>query len=170
MAAVLFSIPLLALGFLLLVPVIGMGHGWTGPVPLMWVAFALFPYFSERGIAAAATVAGWLTVVLLFTTLLKRGHWQWEKALTKRMILLLVATAVMAGSVHFGAIYMAPWLQSTTPLLTQIPALLGLIGFAMAIYFVTAFAIGGAHFGMIRRGLKRKKGETTPVDSGMDGA
>ena len=134
------------------------------------LAITLFPYFSERGIAAAATIAGWLTVILLLTTLLKRGHWQWEKALTKRILLLLVSTAVMAGAVHFGAIYMAPWLQSSTPLFTQIPALLGLIGFAMVIYFVTAFSIGGADFGMVRRGLKRNKNTPPPIDTGMDGA
>ena len=134
------------------------------------LAVALFPYFSERGIAAAATIAGWLTVVLLLVTLLRRGHWVWEKALSKRIILLIVATAIMAVAVHFGSIYVAPWLTSTTPLLTQIPALLGLISFAMAIYFVTAFAIGGADFGMIKRGLKRNKDTPPPVDIGMDGA
>jgi putative peptidoglycan lipid II flippase len=134
------------------------------------LALSLFPFFTERGIAAAATVAGWLTVVMLFTTLLRRGHWVWEKALTKRIALLIVSTAVMAGAVHFAAIYVSPWLQSSTPLLQQIPVLLALIGFAMVVYFVTAFAIGGADFGMLRRGLKRKKGTVESFDSGMDGA
>jgi putative peptidoglycan lipid II flippase len=131
------------------------------------LALSLFPFFTERGIAAAASAAGWLTVVMLFTTLLKRGHWIWEKALTKRIALLIVSTAIMAGAVHFAAVYASPWLQSATPLLQQIPVLLGLIGFAMVVYFVTAFTIGGADFGMLRRGLKRNKNlAPQPVDSG----
>jgi hypothetical protein len=43
-----FSIPLLAVGFVLLVPVIGMGHGWTGPVPVMFAACMLFPLAIAR--------------------------------------------------------------------------------------------------------------------------
>jgi putative peptidoglycan lipid II flippase len=46
--------------------------------------------------------------------------------------------------------------------LTQIPVLLGLIGLAMLVYFTTAFAIGGADLGMLRRSLKR--GARAPTD------
>ena len=125
------------------------------------MAVTLFPYFSERGIATAATVSGWVTVVLLFTTLLRRGHWMWDKALGMRIVLLVVSSAIMAGVVHFAAILVSAYLQPSTPVLTQVPVLLGLIGISMVTYFTCAFAIGGADFGMISRSLRRGKGAPT---------
>ncbi len=126
------------------------------------LAVSLFPFFTERGIATAATVSGWVTVVLLFVTLVRRGHWVWDKALGRRVIRLLIAATVMAGAVKYAATYFGNYLQPTTPLLTQIPMLLGLIGLAMLVYFTTAFAIGGADLGMLRRSLKR--GDRAPTD------
>lgn len=119
------------------------------------LALSLFPFFSERGIAAAASVAGWLTVALLFTTLVRRKHWIWDKALGARLVRLVIAAGIMAAAVHVASAYAAGFLQPSTPVLQQIPVLLGLIGFAMLVYFSTAFAIGGADFGMIRRSLRR---------------
>ena len=45
-----------------------------------------------------------------------------------------------------------------SPLIHQVGAVLGLILVAMIVYFGTAFAIGGASLGMLRRNLKRKPG------------
>lgn len=132
------------------------------------LALSLFPYFSERGIATAASVSGWLTVVLLFTTLLRRGHWIWDKALGWRIIRLLTAAAIMAGVVQVASTYVANFLTPTTPVLQQVPVLLGLIGVAMLVYFTSAFAIGGADFGMLRRSLKR--GASKPIVPDDDGA
>ncbi len=132
------------------------------------LAISLFPYFSERGIATAATVSGWLTVILLFTTLIRRGHWIWDKALGSRIIRLLVSAAIMAGVVQVALSYVGAYLQPATPVLKQVPVLLSLIGLAMLVYFTSAFAIGGADFGMLRRSLKR--GSAKPAVPSDDGA
>ena len=124
------------------------------------LALSLFPFFTERGIATAATVSGWLTVVLLFTTLLRRKHWIWDKALGMRITKLLVSAAIMAAAVRYASTFAAPMLQPATPVLQQVPVLLALIGFAMLVYFSIAFAIGGADLGMIRRGLKRSENKS----------
>ena len=50
---------------------------------------------------------------------------------------------------------MASWLTPQSSLATQASALLLLIAAGMVIYFGTAFAIGGAEFGMIRRNIER---------------
>ncbi len=39
------------------------------------LAITLFPHFGPTGIATAEIVAGWVNAVLLFATLVKRGHW-----------------------------------------------------------------------------------------------
>jgi putative peptidoglycan lipid II flippase len=64
----------------------------------------------------------------------------------------------MAGALEFASIYAAPYLKPDSGLLHQIGAVFALIGIAMIVYFGTAFAIGGANLGMIRRNMKRKAG------------
>lgn len=133
------------------------------------LAISLFPYFTERGIAVAEVVAGWTSVILLFTTLLRRGHFTWERAFGWRILRLVFSALIMATAVHFASLYAQPWIMPTTPLLQQIAAVLALILLAMIVYFGTAFAIGGADYRMIASGLKRKrKDDGTPPPS-LDG-
>ncbi len=120
------------------------------------LAITLFPLVAERGIAAAEAAAGWVNTVLLFSTLLYRGHLKWEWALARRTVLLLVSTAVMCAALMFALGHMGHWLSPGTRLVQQVAALFALIGLAMIVYFATAFIIGGADLGMIRRNLKRK--------------
>ncbi|ARQ56524.1 murein biosynthesis integral membrane protein MurJ [Rhizobium sophoriradicis] len=120
------------------------------------MALTLFPYMGAPGIAVAEATAGWISTVLLFTTLLRRGHLTWEWALAKRAALLIVAAAVMGAAIVFLKQYFASWLASGAPLLTKIGTLGLLIAISMLVYFAIAFLIGGANLGMIRRNLNRK--------------
>ncbi|MBB3408170.1 putative peptidoglycan lipid II flippase [Rhizobium sp. BK316] len=119
-------------------------------------ALTLFPYMGAPGIAVAEATAGWISTVLLFTTLLRRGHLTWEWALAKRAALLVVAAAVMGAVIIYLKQYWAPWLASGAPLLSKVGTLGLLIAISMVVYFATAFLIGGADLGMIRRNLNRK--------------
>ncbi|CAK05895.1 murein biosynthesis integral membrane protein MurJ [Rhizobium johnstonii] len=119
-------------------------------------ALTLFPYMGAPGIAVAEATAGWISTVLLFATLLRRGHLTWEWALAKRTALLIVAAAVMGAAIVFLKQYWAPSLASGAPLLTKIGTLGLLIAIAMLIYFAAAFLVGGANLSMIRRNLNRK--------------
>lgn len=119
-------------------------------------ALTLFPYMGAPGIAVAEATAGWISTVLLFTTLLRRGHLTWEWALAKRAALLVVAAAVMGAVIIYLKQHWAPWLASGAPLLTKVGTLGLLIAISMVVYFATAFLIGGADLGMIRRNLNRK--------------
>lgn len=120
------------------------------------MALTLFPYMGAPGIAVAEATAGWISTVLLFTTLLRRGHLTWEWALAKRAALLVVAAAVMGAVIIYLKQHWAPWLASGAPLLTKVGTLGLLIAISMVVYFATAFLIGGADLGMIRRNLNRK--------------
>ncbi|MCT7665160.1 murein biosynthesis integral membrane protein MurJ [Shinella kummerowiae] len=129
------------------------------------LAVSLFPLFYERGIATAEAVSGWLTAVLLFVTLVRRGHWPLEKALLWRVARLLIATVVMAVALDYASDYLADRLAPSSPLYEQLLALGLLIGLAMVVYFSVAFLIGGANLGMIRRNIKRKpKAAVAPTD------
>ena len=120
------------------------------------IALSLFPYLGAPGIAVAEATAGWISTVLLFTTLLRRGHLTWEWALARRTVLLLVASGVMTALIVFLQHRWAPALASSASLLSKISTLGLLIGISMLVYFVVAFLIGGADIGMIRRNIKRK--------------
>ncbi|OQP84903.1 murein biosynthesis integral membrane protein MurJ [Rhizobium rhizosphaerae] len=120
------------------------------------LAVSLFPILAERGIATAEATSGWLTTIMLFVTLVRRGHWDWDKALFSRAIRLCIATGVMCVVLAYASDALQPWLQPGSKLLHQLGALGALIGLSMLIYFSLAFLIGGADLGMIRRNVKRK--------------
>ncbi|KQV10407.1 multidrug transporter MurJ [Rhizobium sp. Root1203] len=119
-------------------------------------ALTLFPRLGAPGIAVAEATAGWISTVLLFGTLLRRGHLTWEWALARRAALLVVSAAVMGGAIMYLQHRWEPSLASSAPLLTKVGTLGLLIAIAMVVYFATAFLIGGANLGMIRRNLNRK--------------
>jgi putative peptidoglycan lipid II flippase len=120
------------------------------------LAISLFPLIAERGIATAEASAGWVNTVLLFSTLVWRGDLVWEWALAKRTALLLVATGIMAGALLYALPYAQPWLVPEAALVEQVAALACLLALAMVVYFASAFLIGGADIGMIKRNIKRK--------------
>ncbi|MEC6999400.1 hypothetical protein VXQ18_03760 [Brucella abortus] len=60
------------------------------------LAITLFPHFGPTGIATAEIVAGWVNAVLLFATLVKRGHWGQDIPLLTRIPRLLIAAGIMA--------------------------------------------------------------------------
>ena len=119
------------------------------------LAVTLFPLLAERGIATAEAAAGWINVVLLFSTLLWRGDLTWEWAFFRRTVLLLAAAGIMAVALVYALPFAAAWLAPQVPLLQQVAALGCLLLLAVLVYFPVAFLIGGADIGMIRRNLKR---------------
>ena len=119
-------------------------------------ALVLFPRLGAPGIAVASSLAGWVNGALLFGTLVRRGQWGWDAGLVSRLPRLLFASAAMSAFAWFAhEWYASAWLQPETPLYQQIVALGALILSSMLVYFVLAFATGGASLGMIRRNLRR---------------
>lgn len=129
------------------------------------VALTLFPSLGAPGIAVASATAGWINAFLLFGVLVKRGHWGNDLALLKRIPLLVLSAAVMAVALHFGAIWLKPWLGSGGTLIEQIAALGVLTGAGGAIYFALAFGTGAANLRQVARSMKRKSGQpAAPTD------
>jgi putative peptidoglycan lipid II flippase len=120
------------------------------------LAMTLFPHLSALGIATAEIVAGWVNAALLFFTLVKRGHWGSDRALLKRIPMLVLSAALMSGVLHYLIIWLQPQLASTAPTVIKAATVAGLVATAMVVYFGLAFATGGADRSMLARALKRK--------------
>ena len=126
------------------------------------LAISLFPFFAERGIAIAESTAGWLSTIMLFVALRRRGHLNIEKALVTRTIRMVIASVIMAVAAYYLAAYFGQYLHSGRSALTQAAVLLPIVFGSFALYLVIVFAIGGADIGMIRRNMKRR-GKTAPA-------
>ncbi|GGA88382.1 putative lipid II flippase MurJ [Brucella endophytica] len=120
------------------------------------LALTLFPLYSAPGIAIAEIVAGWVNAILLFSTLVWRGHWGRDIPLLTRIPRLVLAAAVMAGGLYFATTRFDYLLAHGVPFLVRAATLAVLVVAGAAVYFALAFGLGGADAGMIRRSLKRK--------------
>ncbi|TKT82622.1 murein biosynthesis integral membrane protein MurJ [Aquamicrobium sp. LC103] len=122
------------------------------------LALLLFPDMGAPGIAVASAAAGWANAAMLLGVLVWRGHWGSDRPLMTRIPRLVLAAAIMAAALHFGAGWLAPYLSADAVLLEQVAALGILVAGGAIIYFACAFATGGADIGMVRRGIRRKGG------------
>ncbi|MGZ2473972.1 murein biosynthesis integral membrane protein MurJ [Sinorhizobium medicae] len=133
------------------------------------LALTLFPVLAASGIAMAEIAAGWVNALLLFATLVWRGHWGRDIALLTRIPRLVIAAAVMAAALIFAIDWLAFPLSSAASLATRALTLCGLIAGAMVIYFAVAFGIGGASLSMVRRSVKRGASASSAEPAGKAG-
>jgi putative peptidoglycan lipid II flippase len=68
----------------------------------------------------------------------------------------VLSAAVMGAALYFAERWFAVQLASGSPLAIKTTTLFALVAGGALLYFVTAFATGGADFGMIRRNIRRK--------------
>jgi putative peptidoglycan lipid II flippase len=86
---------------------------WAGLVSMVVnvvAAFALFCYFGHVGIAAATSLAAWVTTIYLLLGLRRGGHLNADAALRRRLPLLALASVLMGIVVYGAAQALAPWL------------------------------------------------------------
>lgn len=120
------------------------------------LAITLFPIIAERGIATAEICSGWTNATLLFITLVRRGHWEIDRATLTRIIRLVIAAVLLAAFFHFGLPVIMPWVQPSSAVWQQFLALAGFLAAGFLLYMAIAFVIGGADWGALRRGIRRK--------------
>jgi putative peptidoglycan lipid II flippase len=61
----------------------------------------------------------------------------------------------MGAALYGGAVWLSPWLAPSASLLAQTGSLALLCVAGALVYFVLAFATGGADAGMVRRNVRR---------------
>lgn len=122
---------------------------------------ALYRLIGVQGIAAATSLASWVNVVLMVTTLARRDHYRPSLAATSKLIRALAASAILGGLLAVAA-WLRPSLQGALGWAHVGPigpkeVLIGLVVIlAACLYPVLLFATGGLTPAEMRAALRRK--------------
>lgn len=126
----------------------------------------LFPLYGHVGIAAATSVAAWLNLALLAGVLWGRGDFRPSAVTLRRVLMIVIASAVMGLVVLALSHALSGWLASPT-LLARLAAVLAVIGVAAAVYFAIIIATGAVErqqlLGVFRR-RRAQSVEPPPLD------
>lgn len=120
------------------------------------LAITLFPLFSAKGIAVAEISAGWVNAILLFVTLVKRGHWGNDTLLLRRIPRLFCASVIMAILLYYAIGFLTFPLSAAASFSLRAISVGGLVLAAMIIYFSLAILLGATSLSTVKKGLLRK--------------
>ncbi|CTQ56928.1 putative peptidoglycan biosynthesis protein MurJ [Roseibium album] len=119
------------------------------------LSVALFPIFKHVGIALATTIAGWVNTALLIVVLWHRGHFTPNLVVLRKLVLVLIASLLMGVTIHFAALYLAPYLTDTW-LAIRAASLTLLILIGMVTFGAFAQLSGGADLVGMTKALTRR--------------
>jgi putative peptidoglycan lipid II flippase len=132
----IYSVGINLVGNLILIPLLGrIGMGHVGP-PL------------------ATAIASSVNVVMLYVVLHRRGHFEADAQLRRRLPRLALAALIMGAAIFFLAPYANPWL--TRSLILRGLALGALVGSGVALYAVACFLTGAFAIDDLKTLLKRR--------------
>ena len=109
----------------------------------LFYAFKAAGWMPHVGIAIATTVAGWVNALMLWTALLRRGHFISDRHLARRAPLILIASLVMGVCVYFATTLLMPYLMGRHSFLVRAGALACVIT-AGAVVFLLLIEVTGA--------------------------
>ncbi len=116
-------------------------------------SLAMFFVIGHTGIAIATTLSGWTNVLLLSSTLIRRGHFRFDAALRRRAPLIVLASILMGAALYGANLVLAPYFEAENSGLIHAGALLALVGAGALVYAVAAQITGAMRYSMIRRAL-----------------
>ncbi len=119
------------------------------------LAIILFPIYGVVGLAAATSIAGFTNALLLAIALFSKEHLTVSGGTIKNIILICVASLLMAAVLYLGNWYMANQLLDSG-LLLRILLVGTLVGVSAATYFLIVLATGALPRDQLMRLLKRK--------------
>jgi putative peptidoglycan lipid II flippase len=123
--------------------------------------FFLFRSLGMRphyGIAIATAMAGWCNAVLLWGTLVKRGHYSADARLKRALPRILLASAAMGVVLWLGAWLVDPYFAEARPIWLRFSALAVLVATGIGVYAVLVQLMGAANLDKIIGGLRRRPG------------
>lgn len=112
------------------------------------------------GLAIATSVAAWLNVLLLVSTLSREGHYRPTAAAIGRLVRIGFATGLMAAAVGAAALAQERIIQATFGSKEIAVLVVSLAG--VLIYAVAALALRAVRLSEVRGALKREKGPALP--------
>jgi putative peptidoglycan lipid II flippase len=132
----IYSVVINIVGNIILIPLLGRyGFGHVGP-PL------------------ATALSSSVNVWMLYRTLRKRGHFEADRQLKRRIPRLLVASVIMGALLLFVTPYVEPYL--TGSLLSRAAGLAALVGSGVALYAVACLVTGAFAIDDIKLLLRRR--------------
>lgn len=115
---------------------------------------ALIPTLGHIGPPLATALASTVNVAMLYTTLVRRGHFAADAGLRRRIPRLVVAAIIMGGALWAGESLLDPWL--TGAMAQRYIALALLVGAGVALYGLASFVTGAYRLSDIKALLRRK--------------
>lgn len=115
---------------------------------------ALIVPLRHMGPPLATAIAAWVNVALLYRTLVKRGHFEADPQLRRRVWRLVGAAVAMGGVMFFLNDLFAPYTSGTWTIRTA--AMMVLVGAGCIVYAAACFAIGAFRPSDIKALVRRK--------------
>jgi putative peptidoglycan lipid II flippase len=107
----------------------------------------LFPGYGHVGVAAAFAASGWVGASVLGAILYRRRWLRLDQAARRRLPRIIVATAIMAAAVGYGAVLVLRLLPSLeTSSIGRLAMLAALVTLGVTIYAAALQALGVAKF------------------------
>jgi putative peptidoglycan lipid II flippase len=125
-----------------------------GSVALFWL-FGRLGFMPHLGIAVATTLGGWLNAMLLYRTLVRRGHFVADARLQRTLPRMLLSSAVMGVALWIAADMLEPWLFPTQGVMTRGTALSEMGGAGLLVYAVAILVTGALGLRQLRGFLWR---------------
>jgi putative peptidoglycan lipid II flippase len=111
----------------------------------------LFPTLGHTGIAIATSLSGWTNAILLVTTLVRRGQFQFDAALRRRAPLLALASLLMGAALYGASLGLARFFEEGQGSGVHAAGLALLVGAGIAAYALAAQITGAARLSTLRR-------------------
>ena len=134
-----------------------MIYAGIGMIVNVICAIVLFFVIGHVGIAVATSIAGWLNAGLLAMTLIRRGHFDIDDGLRRRMPLILISSLTMGAGLWLAALPLASWLGPDQGIIPQTIALAVLISAGLAVFVAALQVTGAAHLPSLMRSLIARK-------------
>ena len=128
--------------------------------------FLLIPLLARAGMGhvgppLATALSSTVNVAMLYSTLVKRGHFAADAQLRRRLPRLAVAAVAMGAALYAGESLLDPWLGGA--MVQRYVALAALVGAGIALYGVACFITGAYRLSDLKA-LMRRRGSTTPTN------
>ncbi|WP_019223589.1 murein biosynthesis integral membrane protein MurJ [Bartonella rattaustraliani] len=134
---------------------------FTGICVVINIGFALtlFPLLSARGIVIAEITSGWVNTLLLCAVLIKRGYWEYDAQLIKRITCLMIVTVLSAVGLHYlfnmrG--FLSFPLSSQAPFFLHALTLAGIMLVIFLVYFCAYFLLDTRSFLRTLKNFKKQ--------------
>ncbi len=135
--------------------VISLTANTLGSIALFFLfrSYGLMPHL---GIAVATTLGGWFNAGLLFTTLVRRGHFLADTRLRRALPRIVLSSAMMGLFLWFVSGALGASFGAATPALVRFAALATLVASGLAGYTLAVFASGALDMRQLRGFLGRR--------------